>query len=425
MIRFLVLLVLLSPAIVHCAARVVTTTAGDEISVTVYAAKGDHRILWLPSEFGATSRRAELAQALAAEGIEVWVPDLHSAFFLPVGRYSLNDVDPDAVVALIDVTLDASDKPLYLMAEGRTTALALSAVRIWQTGSDRSSRLKGLLTLSPKLYVRTPQGGEDAEYLPIAAASNLPVYLFQPEESGAFWRVGDAVRELEKGGASIFLQRLPGVSDGFHARPEYSPAEAAMSRRLPGMLRQAITLLASYGGTPASPATMQAPAQQPQRPSRSTLLRPYPGKRAAPPMQLPSLDGGARDLAALRGQVVLVNFWATWCPPCVEEIPSLQRLYAHLRSRGLEILAIDVGESVETMRDFLADKPVDFPVLMDTDGEALRHWGIYAFPTTLVLDRQHRIRYAVFGAFDWSSDEVIETLIPLLNADDPGQPSGG
>ncbi len=70
------------------------------------------------------------------------------------------------------------------------------------------------------------------------------------------------------------------------------------------------------------------------------------------------------------------------------------------------------------MREFLRDKPIDFPVLMDLDGNALRRWGIYAFPTTLVLDRRHRIRYAVFGAFDWSSDEVIDTLKPLLA--DPG-----
>jgi peroxiredoxin len=68
------------------------------------------------------------------------------------------------------------------------------------------------------------------------------------------------------------------------------------------------------------------------------------------------------------------------------------------------------------MKAFLADKPVDFPVLMDEDGDALRSWGIYAFPTTLVLDRQHRIRYAVFGAFDWSGQEVVDALAPLLDA---------
>lgn len=135
-----------------------------------------------------------------------------------------------------------------------------------------------------------------------------------------------------------------------------------------------------------------------------------------PDFTLPDTDGKPRSVSEWDGKLLFVNFWATWCPPCVEEIPSLQRLYRQLKPRGLEILAVDVGETVETMEAFLADKPVDFPVLMDTDGDALRRWGIYAFPTTLVLDRRHRIRYAVFGAFDWSSQEVIDALAPLLEA---------
>lgn len=412
------LLLLWSP--LAAADRVITSADGDEIPISVVAAEGDRLILWLPSEFGGSPRREALARALAARGIEVWSPDLHAAWFLPSGRYSLNEVEPAAVAALIDDVLGASPKDVYLMAEGRSAALALSAVRDWQLGGGDTARVKGLLTLSPKLYVRTPQGGGKAEFLPVAASSNLPVYLMQAEESGAFWRIGEVLRELEKGGASVFLQRLPGVSDGFHARAEFSTAEAAMSERLPVMLDEAMTLLAGLGGVPADPAPMHGAPQRPQRPGGDTLLRPYAGERQAPALRLPQLDGGIRDLAKLEGKVVLVNFWATWCPPCVEEIPSLQRLYRRLKDRGLEILAVDVGESREVMRAFLADKPVAFPILMDGDGEALRRWGIYAFPTTLVLDRRHRIRYAVFGAFDWSSDEVIDTLAPLLDAQDRG-----
>jgi len=149
------------------------------------------------------------------------------------------------------------------------------------------------------------------------------------------------------------------------------------------------------------------------------LLRHYATQRQAPALRLPVLDGGQIDLGDLRGKVVLVNFWETWCPPCVEEIPSLQQLCRRLRPQGLEILAVDVGESPATMRKFLENKPTGFPVLMDTRGEALRRRGIYAFPTTLVLDRSHRIRYAVFGAFDSNSAEVTDALTPLLAADGP------
>ncbi len=414
MIRFIALLLCLLSTAANATERLVSTADGDDILVTVHAADGQRLILWLSSEFGPTARRTALAEAMAARGVEVWAPDLHAAWFLPVGRYSLNEVDPAAISALITEAMVGSDKDIYLMAEGRTTALALAAVRHWQRATDDTRRLRGLLTFSPKLYVRTPQGGGSAEFLPVTAASNLPVYLLQPEDSGAFWRIGSTLHQLEKGGAGVFLHRLPGVSDGFHARPEFTPAEQALTERLPQLLDQAMTQLDALGGTPSQPVPMAEAPHAPERPAGNALLRPYPTALQAPALQLPALDDSRRDLADLRGRVVLVNFWATWCPPCVEEIPSLQRLYRRLHAEGLEILAVDVGESAESMRDFLRDKPIDFPVLMDQDGAALRRWGIYAFPTTLVLDRRHRIRYAVFGAFDWSSDEVVDTLTPLL-----------
>jgi len=413
-LRSLPLLLLLFWSGPVAAEYLVSTDQGDEIPVRIYPAEGERLIVWLPSEFGVTPRRSALAEALARRGIEVWAPDLHSAWFLPVGRYSLNDVDPAAVSAVFADALANSGKRVFLMAEGRSVALALASVRAWQQATDADTALRGLLAFSPRLFVRTPQGGEAAEYLPIAAASNLPIYILQPEDSAGFWRIGEDARRLEQGGASVFVHRLPEVSDGFYARPEFSEAEGAMTERLPALLAQAMAQLEPYGGTPPEPAPLQGGAGAPERPEGSTLLHPYPGERTAPALVLPSLRGDPMDLANLRGRVVLVNFWATWCPPCVEEIPSLQRLYRRLRPQGLEILAVDVGESVETMEAFLKDKPIDFPVLMDGDGSALRRWGVYAFPTTLVLDRRQRIRYAAFGAFDWNSAEVTRALEPLL-----------
>lgn len=413
--RLLVLLTVLLTAAPCLAEYTVVTPAGDEIPVTILPGTGDTRIVWLSSEFGSSPRRVALAEALTERGIEVWMPDLHAAWFLPVGRYSLNDVDPAAITALIDDAVAGGAKKVYLMAEGRSAALALNAVHEWQTQTNDTARLRGLFAFSPRLFVRTPQGGEAAEYLPIATASNLPIYILQPQDSGGFWRIAQDIAKLEVSGSPVFLHRLENVSDGYYARPDYTDIEAAATKKLPAQLQGAMELLDVYGGTPPTPVALKDDRHGPEHPQNAELLRPFPNPRGAPELDLPTLRAGNIELADLKGQVVLVNFWATWCPPCVEEIPSLQRLYAQLHGEGLEILAVDVGDSIEVMEDFFKDKPIEFPVLMDTDGQALRRWGVYAFPTTLVLDRNHRIRYAVFGAFDWSSQEVVDTLHPLLD----------
>lgn len=387
---------------------------GTEISIEVFPSDGKHLTLWLPSEFGLSPRQTPTAQGMAKQGMEVWIPDLHSAWFIPAGRYSLNDIAPAALTSLIKKAAD-TDKTVYLIASGRTAALALRSIRQFQLQHQQHSKhIGGLISFNPRLFVRTPQGGEAAEFLPIATASNTPVYMLQPQNSGGYWRTGKVVEQLSKGGSPVFTHRLENVSDGFNLRPEFSPEEEAMTARLPGIFAGAIKQLAAYAGTPAQAASMQGEDAQPERNNGSALLKPFPGKRMAPGLALATLEGKNIDLATLKDKVVLVNFWATWCPPCVEEIPSLQRLYAARKAQGLEILAVDVGEDKATMRKFLADKPIDFPVLMDIDGDALRDWGVHAFPTTLVVDRQQQIRYAVFGAFDWSSQEVLDTLDPLL-----------
>jgi len=387
---------------------------GTEISSEVFPAHGDRLLLWLPSEFGLSPRQAPTASALAKLGIEVWIPDLHSAWFITPGRYSLNRVDPKAVQLLIEQAL-STGKQVYLQAAGRVNVLALHAVRRLQSSAKDTQALRGLISISPRLFRKTPQGGEPAEYVPVATASNLPIFVLQPQDAGGIWRIKQTIGQLEQGGAPVYLQRLKEVSDGFNLRPDYSEHEAQVTAQLPEMIDRAMRLLDTHGGTPQIPAPMPGGEVLPEADRGGALLKPYTKDRQAPPLQLATLDGDIIDLAALRGKVVMVNFWATWCPPCVEEIPSLQRLYAATRERGLEILAVDVGEDEATMRKFLADKPTDFPVLMDKDASVFKRWGVHAFPTTLVLDRQHKIRYAVFGAFEWDSEEVLQTLAPLLD----------
>jgi thiol-disulfide isomerase/thioredoxin len=149
--------------------------------------------------------------------------------------------------------------------------------------------------------------------------------------------------------------------------------------------------------------------------AHSAVATPEGQLRAAPADSKPnftltSLDGASHELRQQTGRVVLVHFFATWCEPCREELASLSGL---ARMPGIErplILAINVAEVPGRVRRFLEGTPLDFPVLLDSDRTVTRAWGVYALPTTYVLDRSLAPRLLVEGDLDWTKDDVVAAL---------------
>jgi thiol-disulfide isomerase/thioredoxin len=154
--------------------------------------------------------------------------------------------------------------------------------------------------------------------------------------------------------------------------------------------------------------SVPATAQQPP-------LKPWAGG-PAPALELPALDGATHRLADYRGQVVLVNFWATWCGPCRAEMPSIERLRERLAGRPFVVLAVNVGEGERVARDFAESLPVRFTVLMDRDTRAARSWGARVLPATYILGPDGRIRYGHFGELDWAADDVRVRIEALMEA---------
>jgi thiol-disulfide isomerase/thioredoxin len=116
----------------------------------------------------------------------------------------------------------------------------------------------------------------------------------------------------------------------------------------------------------------------------------------------------------LHGRPVLLNFWATWCEPCREEMPSLQALARRHESDALAVLMVNYRESESTIRRFLERTPLALPVLLDRDGSAARDWTSRVFPTTVLIDRSGRPRHQVVGAVDWAGDDARQWLRELL-----------
>ena len=142
-------------------------------------------------------------------------------------------------------------------------------------------------------------------------------------------------------------------------------------------------------------------------------LQAYKGG-ATPPLVLKDLSGKTQDLKQYRGKVVLINFWATWCPPCRAEMPSLQRLKAKLAGKPFVILAVDMGEAEPQVKAYIREIKTDFSVLLDKDGRALKAWKVFAFPTSYVVDAQGKIRYGLYGASEWDAADKVEKITQLM-----------
>lgn len=144
-------------------------------------------------------------------------------------------------------------------------------------------------------------------------------------------------------------------------------------------------------------------------------LTPYKGDPTPPELKLEDLSGKVRDLKDFKGQVVLVNFWATWCPPCRAEMPSMWHLQDKFRNKPFRVIAVNMGETNKEVNTFLADKmKQDFVVLMDRNGDALKRWKVFAFPTSYLIDKEGKIRYGLYGATEWDGFDNVKFVEGLL-----------
>ncbi len=426
LLKILIFLTLLVPAgwAAPVFAEAVEIELSDEVSVPVarFAAAGERPVLlWLPGSRGIRPSMHTLAARLAGAGIETWLADLHAAYFVDIGRASVAAFPDEDVAALIDAVHRSSDRRVVVVGGGRGAANVLGGIRALQV-SARPMSVVGAVLFSPLLHV-APTPGEAAAWLPVARATNVPVFIVQPGNSTAAWRIDEAARVLREGGSPVFLKRLPGVQSGYLAREEdANDADLAARSRAPRMLRQGIDLLSRLPA-PAAPAPAVAATVERDRKRSRFGFRPMRGE--APSMlELPTASGATGSLRAAASPVTLVSFWASWCQPCIEELPSLSRLFGDYATRGLQVVAVNVGEDAETIAPVIDRFDLDrYELLMDRDGAEMRRWNVYGFPTNFLLDADGRVRYGSFGAVAWDDADVRDLVESLfLDAGAEAQP---
>jgi len=143
-------------------------------------------------------------------------------------------------------------------------------------------------------------------------------------------------------------------------------------------------------------------------------LTQLPDRPQAPDFVLADIDGNQYRLSDYRGQVVIVNFWATWCPPCRAEMPSMQRAWQQLEKEGILMLGINVGEDEDTIFQFTANYPVEFPLLMDQDSRVINQWPVRGLPTTFVMSPEGKITYRAIGGREWDDPDLLAMVRALM-----------
>lgn len=142
-------------------------------------------------------------------------------------------------------------------------------------------------------------------------------------------------------------------------------------------------------------------------------LTPLENPQMAPDFTLVDMDGVSHKLSDYRGKPVIVNFWATWCPPCREEMPSMERAWNKIKDQGIAMLAVNVGEEEDTIFTFTGDYPASFTILLDTTGNITEQWPIRGLPTTYVVSPGGKLVYRAVGGREWDDEQLLDRVRQL------------
>lgn len=213
---------------------------GTSIPLRIYAAAGDTLLLWLACDEGHGAWEGKAARTLAAGGIEVWLPDLISAHFIPPVPSAIKQIPGADVVALTERARAATGKNIYLVAAGPASLPALRGALEWQRLHPGNPALAGEILLYPELYAVTPAPGMEAAYYPEVARTTLPLFIYHSQRSPGRWWLEHLKMEFRKGGSRVDSLVLPSIRGYFYGRADATPEEDAMAARLPELLRDAL-----------------------------------------------------------------------------------------------------------------------------------------------------------------------------------------
>jgi len=404
------------------AAQTVSITLNSEVetSLVIKPAIGNNLLLVLPSEHGLQEADTALLNFLSKKGVEVWLSKLLESYFLPNSASNLEKIPAKDLQQLIKKVHQHSHKNIILLSSGRGAIPVLRALASWPEKFS-PDYLHGLILVHPKLFVKTPEPGLKAELMPSVSKTNQLIYLIQPNLSPFWWNKDISLQGLQESGSDVFLQVLKGVRNRFYFRTDATLLEQQFEKKYPSLVYTAIKQLTHYPKKQRRIAMGYTANKRVTSIKTPRNLSIYKGNALPPPLKLKTLKGKSHNLSNDKGKVILVNFWASWCPPCVHEMPSMQRLENHFNKKQIaktpfKILAVNMAEDKQTINTFLKTKvAVEFDILLDNNGVALKQWKVFAFPTSFIIGKKGKIRYAIYGGLDWFKPNIINKIQELID----------
>ena len=394
-------------------AEVITLPSTQEVTVEEYGSeKAKYHILWMHSERGISGDLQKILLNISKkESIQILLPDWLDSYFIAPSRSSLNKIPQQDYEDLIShyskYFSKFSNNKFFLVATSRAASTVLKATHHLQTQGNND--IAGIIFISA--YLRKPNVdiGKELEFQQIASYSNLPLYVFQPERSPRFVPLPLMIKALEKGGGPVFTHVLKNITGGFHAREASDLTERDMQARkkFPKQIANALSVLEMTEKTALKKLSVYKKVKRKKKQNHLQKVT-----LATPKLELNDLNGKPYKLSDYKGKAVLISFWASWCRPCIEEMPSLVKLKEKYKD-NLEILAINVREDKATIEKFTNSMNINFPLLQDLDSSAVENWKVYVYPSNFLIDNTGKLRFAATGAMDWQErkrEELIETL---------------
>jgi len=410
----LFLLVLFFSSSIHAEDLTLELSSEEEVSYQQFSADSPFQLLLLPGDRAHTTSEAILASRMAATSIDVTYPLLHDSYFLESGSFSVSQVPLNDLAEFTAKTYKPG-KTLFLFAHGHVSVVALKLMNHLRKNHPEI-KLGGLVFLAPYFEGRYIATGEALSHHPELERNNLPIYIFQPSKSSRLYYLKTLLKNFRNWQTPAYARVVHDVRDVFHSWPGLkNETELRQRKLLPTYVREALNLLAQEQPGPIREVS-STEAPEPKARKRGASLQPYSGDPSPRHLALDDLNGKHWTLDKLKGKVTLLNIWATWCPACVHELPDLDALHLRLQRQGFQVLAIDIGEDEQSIEEFFENKNirVNFPVLLDRNGKTVDEYQIRAFPTSFLLDKRNRIRYALIGAIKWNRPDIVNLIRKLL-----------